>query len=111
MSSEGQAALATVLREIEKYPATDFVDLGVARVGVNKDAAVENRGQLLKVLKNYYPYLNRLKKGPSFIEVGHSIGDQTAALSLLAIGKSAGLWGIVKLPMEGSPWIIDVKID
>lgn len=39
--------------------------------------------------------VERLKEGPSYIELGGWIGDQELALSLMGLGASLGLWNVV----------------
>lgn len=38
---------------------------------------------------------DRLKVGPSYIELGAWIGDQGLALSLMGLGKILGLWEVI----------------
>jgi hypothetical protein len=63
-------------------------------VGVDLEKAEARKTELLDVLSSY-PNPERLAGGPSYIEVGAEIGDQSAAFQLFAIGKALGLWDVI----------------
>jgi len=50
------------------------------------------REQLRGLLEEHYPELDRLRKGPSYIELGGNIGSQDLALRLIGLGELVGLW-------------------
>jgi hypothetical protein len=50
------------------------------------------KAELLKRLAAEYPDMDRLRAGPSYIELGALLGDQGLALRLIALGKLVGLW-------------------
>jgi hypothetical protein len=63
-------------------------------VCVDQKKAQENKQNLIDIL-NTYPDPERLKGGPSYIEVGGVIGDQGTAFALFALGKVLGLWNVI----------------
>ncbi len=46
-------------------------------------------------LERDYPDFERLKGGPSYIEIGGEIGDQGLALLLIGLGGLVGLWPVI----------------
>lgn len=74
-------------------PFTKKIDLVLVTVGV-LPVAHERRAELVKLL-NTYPQPERLAGGPSYIEVGAVIGDQGAALRLIALGHVLRLWNVI----------------
>jgi len=70
------------------------VDCHFIVVGVDKDKANERRQDLIDIL-NEYPNPERLKGGPSYIEVGAEVGDQGMAFKLFAVGQVLGFWDII----------------
>lgn len=79
---------------VELAPGVEVVDLELVSVAVSEGAANILKAELIKILDTY-PQLDRLKLGPSYIEVGAVIGDQGAAFRLFALGKVLGLWDII----------------
>jgi hypothetical protein len=80
------------------------IDVHFMVVGVIRDKADEKREALIRALESY-PEPDRLKGGPSHIEVGANIGDQGAALSLFALGEYLGFWKVItpeKLGITGA---------
>lgn len=60
----------------------------------------------LRELLRWYPYLDRLEGGPTYIEMGAALGDQELALRLIALGKLVGLWDVITpaaFGYEGAP--------
>jgi hypothetical protein len=51
--------------------------------------------ELRSLLQQHYPQVNRLREGPSYIEIGAELGDQGAALLLIGLGGLVGLWKVV----------------
>lgn len=49
----------------------------------------------------HYPHPERLAGGPSYIELGGEMGDQGAALQLIALGKAVGIWDVITPEMLG----------
>lgn len=47
---------------------------------------------LRALLEAHYPDLERLRGGPSYIELGGVLGDQQVALRLIGLGDLVGLW-------------------
>jgi hypothetical protein len=70
------------------------VDMFFLIIGVDKESAETNKAELIEIL-NTYPEMDRLKGGPSYIELGAEIGDQGQALRLFALGKVLGLWDVM----------------
>lgn len=70
------------------------VDCYFIVVGVKKAKAEEHRAEL-KAILDTYPDPERLKGGPSYIEVGGVIGDQGAAFQLFALGEVLGFWKVI----------------
>ena len=75
-------------------PGIETVDMEFVVIGVKKDVAEGYREELIEILKTY-PQPERLKGGPSYIEVGAEIGDQGAAFQLFALGKVLELWNVI----------------
>lgn len=74
-----------------KYPKEDVGPFVVAIFPVK---AEENKSKLIDIMRTY-PDQDRLRKGPSYIEVGAVIGSQEAAFKLAALGKYLGLCDIM----------------
>lgn len=53
------------------------------------------KGALRTLLETEYPDLERLKAGPSYIELGGVLGDQGLALQLIGLGGLVGLWSVI----------------
>lgn len=70
------------------------VDVHFMVIGVDKEKAEARRNDFIEVMKGY-PDLTRLEQGPSFIEVGGVVGDQSAALVLFALGEVLELWTVL----------------
>lgn len=70
------------------------VDMHFVIVGVDKAAAEAHKVELVEIL-NDYPDPDRLAGGPCYIELGGVVGDQGAALQLMALGKVMGLWEVM----------------
>jgi hypothetical protein len=51
--------------------------------------------ELRALLEAEYPRVERLREGPSYIEIGGAIGDQGLALQLIGLGELVGLWTVV----------------
>jgi hypothetical protein len=69
-------------------------DMELVTVGVDKAKAETRKAELVALL-NDWPFPNQLQTGPSYITIGATIGDQGAALCLMALGKVLGLWSVV----------------
>lgn len=81
------------------------VDCHFIIVGVNKKLAEAHKDEFLEILRTY-PQMDRLKGGPSYIEVGAHMGSQDGAMLLFAIGEVLGFWKVVTpkvLGIEGQP--------
>lgn len=81
----------------------ELVDVHFVNIGVDKRVAEELREDLKAELARY-PEPDRLRGGPSYIEVGAVIGSQDNALRLYALGKVLGFWDIItpeSFGMEG----------
>ena len=79
------------------------IDCHFIIVGVDTAKAAMRKDELVDILGNY-PEAERLKGGPSYIEVGGIIGDQGAAFQLFALGEVLGLWKVItpkRLGMTG----------
>lgn len=70
------------------------IDCHFIIVGVDKAKAEAVRGQVVFLL-NHYPEPDRLKGGPSYIEVGGALGSQEHAFRLFALGQVLGLWSVI----------------
>lgn len=60
--------------------------------------------ELRRLIIAGYPDVERLKAGPSYIEIGGALGSQDIALRLMGLGELCGLWDVItpaKLRMEG----------
>jgi hypothetical protein len=79
------------LQDRDDYTLVDVVFLWVA---VHKAKAAAHRDDLMSILIDY-PQPERLRNGPSYIEVGAVIGDQGAAFRLFALGEVLGLWKVI----------------
>lgn len=79
----------------------EMVDVHFMEVGVDTTKAHEHRAELVKILQQNRPFW---QKGPSYIEVGDSLGDQGRALRLFALGEALDLWEVVtpaRLGLDG----------
>lgn len=59
------------------------------------------REELSQRLVSGYPNLDRLRGGPSYIELGGVLGDQGVALQLIGLGKLVGLWDVMTPELVG----------
>ena len=72
----------------------DLVDVHFIKIGVDKEKAESRKDELISALDKAN-FVDRLRLGPSYIEVGVYLGDQGAALQLFGLGKVLGLWEII----------------
>lgn len=84
----------------EAKPGLETVDCEFLAIGVDRDRAEQHRAELLTILRAY-PEPDRLRGGPSYIEVGAVIGDQGAAFQLFALGEVLGLWMVITPAVMG----------
>ena len=77
------------------------VDLHFMQVNVDTKLAASVKDELRDLLKDGYSSLDRLKQGPSYIEVGGELGDQGVALMLFALGQVCGLWTVITPKLLG----------
>lgn len=70
------------------------VDVEFMVIGVDRVMAMLHRGELAVLIPALLP-IERIREGPSYIEVGAQIGDQGAALQLFALGQVLGFWKII----------------
>lgn len=90
--------------EVFGYPRTseapsgngfDKIDMVFVDVVVNKIIAENYRSDLIEELRSY-PQPERLRKGPSYIELAPNLGmEQEGALRLMAMGQTLGLWKVL----------------
>lgn len=71
-----------------------LIDCEFLEIGVDREKALPLKEEIILILKTY-DGPNPLSQGPSYIEVGGVLGDQSAAFSLFALGKVIGLWDII----------------
>ena len=50
------------------------------------------KDEFLRLIKEFYPDLDRLRGGPSYIELGGALGSQDTALRFIGLGELVGLW-------------------
>lgn len=67
-------------------------------VSAQNDPTAED---LRTLLEAEYPQIDRLKQGPSYIEMGGALGDQGIALRLIGLGGILKLWTVVTPAMVG----------
>lgn len=78
----------------------ELVDCEFIKIGVDKAKAQARKAELINILKGYHgPH--PLSDGPSYIEVGGVIGDQSAAFCLFALGKVLDLWTLITPALHG----------
>lgn len=77
-----------------EYAGLALVDLVLVTIGVNKARAEARRADLIDLLRTY-PDPTELAGGPSYLSLGATVGDQGAALQLIALGKVLGIWHAV----------------
>lgn len=80
--------------ESEAQSGLEKIDMELLTIGVDRMKAESHKAELISILKEY-PQPERLKGGPSYIEVGGEIGDQGAAFQLFAAGKVLELWDVI----------------
>lgn len=75
---------------------TLVVDCHFRKVGIDKVKA-ESRQREVAALMHQYPNQDRLKLGPSYIELAGTLfdEDQEIAIRLMALGKYLELWDII----------------
>src|SRR6185295_5307979 len=97
----GGVAEIYMMPHADEAPADlELVDCEFIKIGVDKAKAEPLKTELVRLLKDYrgpHP----LSDGPSYIEVGGVIGDQSAALSLFALGKVLDLWTLITPAFHG----------
>lgn len=100
IEEKGLDALGGGVVEVFGMPPVDAMRPDVPRVdchfivvGVDKAKAEERKAELVSILKDWPN--DRLKGGPSYIEVGGELGSQDSALGLYALGEVLGLWQVV----------------
>lgn len=69
------------------------VDCHFIDIAVDHAKAKSARADLINILNNWPN--DQLAGGPSYIDVGATIGDQGAAFQLFALGEVLGLWSII----------------
>jgi hypothetical protein len=84
----------------EAAPDLIKVDVEFEIIGVHKATAEHHRDELVKLLQDY-PEPDRLAAGPSYIEVGATIGSQSNAFRLFAVGKVLGFWDVITPALFG----------
>ena len=70
-----------------------FFKVGLADPDCDRAAMAE---ELRAALTAEYPDQERLRGGPSYIEMGAALGDQGYALTLMGLGELAGLWTVIR---------------
>lgn len=83
------------------FTGYEQVDLHFVRVAVDRKAAEAERENLITLLRQW-PEPERLAGGPSYIEVGATIGDQGSAFELFALGKVLGIWDVITPELLGA---------
>ncbi len=77
------------------------VNAGFFWVSAKNNPTAEDLNRLLLA---EYPSPERLRAGPSYIEIGGELGDQGLALLLIGLGELTGIWKIAtpkSLGIEG----------
>lgn len=80
--------------ESEAPEDLERIDVHFMTVGVSKEGAERERDRLAGIL-NSYPNPDSLASGPSYIDVGATLGSQDAALRLFALGEVLGMWEVI----------------
>lgn len=75
-------------------PTLEKIDLALVTVGVDRQKAEERKEAFLECLRQY-PDQAQLKGGPSYIHLGAEIGDQGAALRMMALGAVLEIWQLM----------------
>lgn len=70
------------------------IDVHFFHVGIAPHAK-QHRDDVVSAIKAEYPDLDRLRHGPSYIEVGATLGSQELALRLFALGEALSLWRVI----------------
>ena len=84
-----------IMPHVSEAPDThQLVDCEFLEIGVDKTKAERLKPDLIEVLKGY-PEMDRFIGGPSYIEVGGVLGDQSAAFRLFALMKVLGLGDLI----------------
>jgi|GEM_PF-1599539 hypothetical protein len=74
------------------FEKTDMVFVDVV---VDKEKAAKHKDEFLKIIRDY-PEPERLKGGPSYIELAGTIGiEQETAFRMMALGRTLGLWSVI----------------
>lgn len=89
------------ISEVQKQrPDMKLVDMVFLDIAVDPAKAEKHRAELVSIL-NQYPEMDRLKSGPSYMELGAVFGDQGFAMMVMAVGSVLGLWGIISGKLTG----------
>lgn len=76
-------------KQPDREPTTHSVDMQFFWVSAKDNPTAE---ELRELLVSEYPDMERLRVGPSYLEIGGALGDQGIALLLIALGELVGLW-------------------
>lgn len=93
----------------EQPESKQTVDLHFVTVGFTEKAPVLTAQQFYDLIEASAEgdfgtmTTDRLKQGPSYIELGGWLGDQTLAFRFMALGQLHGLWEIVTPERMGIP--------
>lgn len=68
------------------------VDVHFFIVGVDREKAIQWRPAVIEALLDD---ADMLKRGPSFLTIAMSLGDQGMALALMGLGEVMGLWRVI----------------
>lgn len=86
----------------------EVVDCDVLTIGVNMDQAAASLGELQDLLHNCNDFeRTHLREGVSYKFFTQLLGDDIAALQLMALGEATGLWGLLGPAALGVPDAVD----
>jgi hypothetical protein len=73
----------------------EIIDMHFFVVAFNMEKPEGELREALAELLSEYPEPERLKGGPSYIEVGAELGSQEMAMRLFALGQALGMWKVI----------------
>lgn len=84
----------------QDIPDKPSSDVHFFKVATQNDPQKE---ELKKLIDKYYPTIDRLVEGPSYIEIGAEIGSQEIGLLFMGLGELLGLWKVITPAKMGLP--------
>ncbi len=98
--------MPTTAELLKEKPDAVIVDVHFMNIGIYMPEAERRKADLIAILRQFPSARELFARGPSYITLGGFVGDQGAALSMMALGEALGLWKVItpaSLGMEAGP--------